>query len=408
MMMLLMFALTANSADKHFKLVIDAGHGGKDHGAAGAITKEKDLTLKYALSLGRMIERNCPDVKVYYTRKSDQFVALKSRADYANDKKADLFISVHINAVPGSRQVRGFQSYTLGRGQRTGNVGILENLDVAKRENSVIYLEDDYKTVYKGFDPNSVESDIMFEFIADKNRERSVELSRLMQTEVCTATGRKDAGSHQNNLAVLRWTSMPAVLLELGFISTPDEEQFMNSAAGLDCYTKGMYNAFIRYKNKYDANIKVPYRDGKLKRTGKTVAVQPPKQVQPPVPQPREVAVSEQPSAKEPPADKVADKKTALPANNIDSSKPVFKVQIFVSRNLLKAGDPNFKGLDGCDAYEDGEYKKYTYGASNNYNEIYRLRKQILDKFPECFIIAFKNGRRMDVNEGIREFKANR
>ena len=408
MMMLLMFALTANSADKHFKLVIDAGHGGKDHGAAGAITKEKDLTLKYALSLGRMIERNCPDVKVYYTRKSDQFVALKSRADYANDKKADLFISVHINAVPGSRQVRGFQSYTLGRGQRTGNVGILENLDVAKRENSVIYLEDDYKTVYKGFDPNSVESDIMFEFIADKNRERSVELSRLMQTEVCAATGRKDAGSHQNNLAVLRWTSMPAVLLELGFISTPEEELFMNSDVALDCYTKGMYNAFIRYKNKYDTNIKVPYRDGKANRPGKVVAVQPPKPVQPPVAQPLEAAVNQQPPAQEAPASKAKDKQVALPTGKTDPSKPVFKVQILISRNVLKADDRNFKGLEGCDVYEEGEYRKYTYGASNDYNEIYRLRKQILDKFPECFIIAFKNGNKIDVNEGIREFKANR
>ncbi|MFQ7113567.1 N-acetylmuramoyl-L-alanine amidase family protein [Hallella bergensis] len=410
-MVLLMFALTANGADKRFKLVIDAGHGGKDQGAPGAMSKEKDLTLKYVLSLGRMIERNCPDVKVFYTRKSDQFVALKSRADFANSKKADLFISIHINAVPGNRLVRGFQSYTLGRGQRTGNVGILENLDVAKRENSVIYLEDNYKTVYKGFDPNSVESDIMFEFIADKNRERSVELSRLMQAEVCAATGRRDAGSHQNNLAVLRWVSMPAVLLELGFISTPDEEQFLNSEAGLDCYTKGIYNAFVRYKNKYDNNIRVPYRSSKTKRTAKVVAVRPPQtqvtnQSQEKAPQnsqQNQEAVAGKSVKK-----KAVEKKIDSPTGNADQSKPVFKVQIFASRSQLKAGDPNFKGLVGCDSYEEGEYKKYTYGASNDYNMIYRLRKEILDRFPECFIIAFKDGKKINVNEGIREFKANR
>lgn len=410
-MVFLMFALTANGADKRFKLVIDAGHGGKDHGAPGAVSKEKDLTLKYALSLGRMIERNCPDVKVFYTRKSDQFVALKSRADFANSKKADLFISIHINAVPGNRLVRGFQSYTLGRGQRTGNVGILENLDVAKRENSVIYLEDNYKTVYKGFDPNSVESDIMFEFIADKNRERSVELSRLMQAEVCAATGRRDAGSHQNNLAVLRWVSMPAVLLELGFISTPDEEQFLNSEAGLDCYTKGIYNAFVRYKNKYDTNIRVPYRSSKTNRMAKVVAVRPPQtQVtnQPQEKAPQNSQTNQEAVSDKAVSDKTVEKKIVSPTGNADQSKPVFKVQILASRNLLKAGDPNFKGLVGCDSYEEGEYKKYTYGASNDYNMIYRLRKEILDRFPECFIIVFKDGKKINVNEGIREFKANR
>lgn len=411
LLMLLTFALVAEGANKRFTLVIDPGHGGKDFGASGAVSNEKDLTLKYALSLGKMIERNCPDVKVLFTRKADVFVTLKNRADFANSRQADLFISIHINALPNHRTGYGFQSYTLGRGQNTGDKGIKENLDVAKRENSVIYLEQDYKTVYKGFNPNSVESDIMFEFIADKNRERSVELSRLMQQEVCRATGRKNGGSHQNNLAVLRLTSMPAVLLELGFISTLDEEQFLNSDAGQELYTKGMYNAFIRYVNKYDDNVKVPYRNGEAYRTAKMVPVEQPES-------------SSQTERKAPLQDishagkaavsgnadenNAKDNKVVSSKGGVDDGKPVFKVQILVSSRLLKEDDMNFKGLKGCEFYEEDNYRKYTYGASNNYNEIYRLRKQILEQFPECFIIAFKNGKKIDVNEGIREFKANR
>ena len=245
---------------RRFTLVIDAGHGGHDFGAPGAVTNEKTLTLRYALAFGRMVEERCPDVRVIYTRKRDVFIKLIDRAEIANRNKADLFMSFHINAVEGSRSARGFQTWTLGRGASTGNKGIMENLDVAKRENSVILMEKDYKQVYKGIDQNSAESDIMFEFIADKNRERSVELAKLMQREVCRATGRINAGAHQNNLAVLRLSSMPSCLLELGFISTPDEERFLNSDAALNLYTQGIFNAFLQYKMRFADKITVPYK----------------------------------------------------------------------------------------------------------------------------------------------------
>jgi len=408
----LMFGvITAVCGANRFTLVIDAGHGGRDHGAPGAFSKEKDLTLKYALGFGKMVERNCPDVKVIYTRKTDEYLTLRDRAEIANRNKADLFISIHINALDGIRTARGFQSYSLGRGETTGEAGIRENLDVAKRENSVIYLEKDYKTVYKGFEANSAESDIMFEFIADKNRERSVELSRLMQREVCRATGRQDGGSHQNNLAVLRLTSMPATLLELGFISTPDEEEFLNTDEALDLFSKGIYNAFILYKNKYDDNVAIPYRDSGSDKSGEVVPVTPPKQTSTPAARQQEsvakAATKSEPSTKT--STKEVKKEIAkAPAAVLDQSKPVFKIQIFTSSGQLKDCDRRFKGLEGCDFFEDNGYKKYTFGSSNNYNEIYRLRKQILDKFPECFIIAFKDGKKMDVNEAIRLFKANR
>ena len=194
------FATVSLSADRNFVLVIDAGHGGHDHGAPGAISKEKNLTLRIALAFGKMVERHCPDVKVIYTRTTDRFLELWQRAEIANKNKADLFISVHINALAGGRIARGFQTYTLGQG-RSG-VGIIKNLDVAKRENSVILLEKDYKQTYQGFD-NSAESNIMFEFMQDQNMERSVDLAKMMQRNVCAATGRQDMGAHQDRMCLV-------------------------------------------------------------------------------------------------------------------------------------------------------------------------------------------------------------
>ena len=253
--------VSADAANKKFTLVIDAGHGGHDAGAVGAVSKEKNLTLKFALAFGKMVERNCPDVKVIYTRKTDVFVELYKRAEIANRNKADLFISLHINALPRGRVARGFQTYTLGSSKRTGkNTGVTQNLEVAKRENSVIFLEKDYKQTYHGYDPNSPESNIMFEFIQDKNMENSVELAKYMQRYVCKATGRQDMGAQQDNLAVLRLSSMPGCLIELGFISTRDEEQYMNSKAAEEAYARGIFNAFLAYRKKHDGNITIPFQ----------------------------------------------------------------------------------------------------------------------------------------------------
>ena len=395
-------------ADTRFTLVIDAGHGGHDFGAPGAVSNEKDLTLKYALAFGALVEKNCPDVKVIYTRKKDVFLPLHQRADIANDAKADLFVSVHINALDGNHSAMGFQSYTLGRGNRTGDRGLKQNLEVAKRENSVIFLEKDYKKQYRGLDLNSAEGDIMFEFIADNNRARSVDLSRMMQREVCKTAGRKNGGAHQNNLAVLRLTSMPAILLELGFISTPAEENYLNSRAGVDAISKGIYNAFIQYKQKYDTSIDVPYRvelpaavpDGDDGSDDNTV--------QRPVASPDDGQQQKETSRVRKSVRRDPAPTMPVRTAKADESRPVFKIQILSSSNILKSNDKHFKGLEGCERYDENGLHKYTYGASNNYNEIYRLRKQIVEQFPDCFIIAFKNGKKMDVNEGIREFKRNR
>ncbi len=409
-MILLSLPLYAEAAGKKFVVVIDAGHGGKDTGCVGKISKEKDLTLKMALALGRFLERNCSDVKVIYTRKTDVFLELWQRAEIANRNKADLFISVHINALPGGKIARGFQTYTLGRGRNSGKKGIMENLEVAKRENAVIVMEKDYKQHYAGFDPNSPESNIMFEFIQDTYMERSVELAKLMQRNMCAATGRANGGAHQDNLAVLRLSSMPGCLLELGFISTPDEERFLNSQEAPDKYARGFYNAFIAYKKKYFGGVSTPF----LPEADQTVSlptIVPGKEKQP--------EAKEEPKAEQKPAAKEESQQGSQheqqPQNSqqeqpsaSDGGQPVFKVQIMADTKAVPLNSARFKGVKGIDTYQEGGYHKYTLGSSTDYNEIYRLRKTILNKFPNAFIIAFRDGEKMDVVQAIRVFKANR
>lgn len=416
----LIISLVSSAADanRKFTLCIDPGHGGKDTGAPGSKSVEKNINLSVALAFGRYVERNCPDVTVVYTRKTDVFIPLYERAEIANRKKADLFISVHTNALKGNHSMRGFETYTLGDGRSHAKK---ENLEVAKRENSVILLEKDYQQHYVGFDPNSPESNIMFEFIQDKNLTRSIEFAKMLQTHVCRAANRPNKGVHQQNLAVLRLTSMPACLIELGYISTPEEERMLNDKAQVDNMARGIYNAFVQYKNKYDTRMTVPY---------KTIS-DPISETPEPVQTTGTDNTDMQASADNPNKDNAdntanpernpkpsrtnnAEKKpaktqtVARPTGRIDKTQPVFKVQIIAAQRQLKAGDHNFRGLEGCEFYQENRMVKYTYGASNNYNEIYRLRKAILDKFPGAFIIAFKNGDKMDVNQAIREFKQNR
>ena len=404
------FAAIATAANHNFTLVIDAGHGGGDTGAVGgAGVREKDLTLKFSLAFGRLVEQNCPDVKVIYTRKTDKFVELYKRAEIANKNKADLFISIHINALPKGHTARGFQTYTLGKSRRTGKKnGVMENLEVAKRENEVIYLEKDYQQTYHGYDPNSPESDILFEFIQDKNMENSIELAKYMQKYVCQATRRQDMGAHQDNLAVLRLTSMPGCLIELGFISTRDEEQYMNTSLATEQYARGIFNAFVAYKKRFSGGITVPYMaepKAEPKRDPKP-EVKPESKPREDVIVQEEVAPQEEMKAQEEVKVDSVVKPAPLPEVKQVESGPVFKVQILTSPKALKTNDSRFKGVTGISSYRESGMIKYTVGSSEDYNEINQLRKKLLDKFPEAFLIAFKDGKRVNVQEAIKEFKS--
>ena len=378
------------AANGRFTLVIDPGHGGHDAGALGAMSKEKDINLNVALAFGKYVERNMPDVRVIYTRKTDVFIPLKERANIANRANADLFISVHTNALPAGKIARGFETYSLGMHRAK------DNLDVAMRENSVISMEKGYQQTYQGFDPKSSESYIIFEFIQGKNMERSVDLARMIQRSVCNDANRPDKGVHQAGFLVLRETSMPSCLIELGFITTPDEEQLLNTDSRVDDIAKAIYEGFAQYKNKYDKRVTVPYRSSSDDKEEMPTIV--PKTIKE---QPKTIKQSPK-VARETTKPKVVEKSTAY------NDAPVFKVQILVSSRALRSGDAHFKGETGYESYQEGGMMKYTIGNSANYNEIYRLRKSLLDKFPEAFIIAFKDGQKYDVNQAIREFKQNK
>ena len=365
------------AANQRFTLVIDAGHGGHDAGALGAKSKEKNINLNVALAFGKYVERNMPDVRVIYTRTTDVFIPLHDRANIANKANADLFISVHTNALPAGKIARGFETYSLGMHRAK------DNLDVAMRENSVISMEKGYQQTYQGFDPKSSESYIIFEFIQGKNMERSVEIARSIQNSVCQNANRPDKGVHQAGFLVLRETSMPSCLIELGFITTPDEENLLNDESRIDDIAKAIYEGFAKYKNKYDKRVTIPYRSQASEGNDIPSIV--------PDSYKRTVA----PVKKQTPA-------------SVKSDAPIFKVQILVSSRVLRKGDAHFKGEENYDSYQESGMVKYTIGASANYNEIYQLRKSLLDKFPEAFIIAFKNGKKYDVNQAIREFKQNK
>lgn len=459
---ILLLSVTAFAGSKRFTLVIDAGHGGNDAGAVGKITKEKTINLNVALAFGKLVEQNCPDVKVVYTRKTDVFIPLHTRADIANKNKADLFISIHTNALPRGHVSRGLETYTLGMHRAA------DNLAVAKRENEVILYEKDYKQRYQGFDPNSSESYIMFEFMQDHNMAQSVELAKYVQRRTCASANRQNKGVKQAGFLVLRETSMPSCLIELGFISTPDEEQFLNSAAGVSQLGYGIYQAFVDYKRKYDTNSSASYNtDPQPEVKAPAVAAEPVTQeVKPETKQESKkekkrkkkekekqeekvekeqaekvveekpvLAVVEQPVVlAETPAPSVEKpiapaEKTVAPAEKKDtyvkpkpapapvsepvtrasvavSSAPVFKVQIMAGSSKIPSSSPHFKGVENVDCYEEGGLYKFTVGASEDYNEIYQLRKSLLDKFPQAFIIAFKDGQKTDVRQAVAEFKS--
>ena len=395
---LLWVAMNALAANSRFTLVIDAGHGGHDAGALGSFSKEKNINLNVALAFGKYVERNMPDVRVIYTRKTDVFVPLKERANIANKANADLFISVHTNALPAGKIARGFETYSLGMHRAK------DNLDVAMRENSVISMESGYQQTYQGFDPKSSESYIIFEFIQGKNMERSVDLARMIQRNVCAGANRPDKGVHQAGFLVLRETSMPSCLIELGFITTPDEEQLLNDDSRVDDIAKAIYQGFSQYKEKYDKRVSVPYRPS----SSASADVQDIPNIVPETYKRSETTSKHSENTNSKRTEPAISKRSESTSQALTDDKPVFKLQIMVSSRKLRQGDAHFKGETDYDYYQEGGMVKYTMGASTNYNEIYRLRKSLADKFPEAFIIAFKNGEKYDVNQAIKEFKQNK
>lgn len=358
------YPVIGNTINDRFIVVIDPGHGGNDPGAIGTRGKEKNINLNVARKLGRLIEDNCNDTKVVYTRKSDIFVPLHRRAEIANNAKANLFISIHTNAVAKKNSyVKGTETYTLGL-HRTE-----ENLEVAKKENSVILIEDDYKQRYAGFNPNSSESYIIFEFMQDKNMSQSVNFATLIQQNF-KSYNRIDKGVHQAGFLVLRETSMPSVLVELGYISNPSEETYLLSDKGTTDLANAIYRAFINYKG----------NSSKIKPTTVTSNTR------------QEITTPKEEEEEE----------------TKETSKIKFKIQILASDRVLPQNSKQFKGLNPVSWYKENGLIKYTYAEDEDYNKILKIKRKIVDpKFKDAFIIAFKNDTKININKAIKEFKNN-
>jgi N-acetylmuramoyl-L-alanine amidase len=351
--------LLASPATDPFVLVLDAGHGGKDPGSMGRKAKEKEITLAVTLLAGKYISEKYPDVKVLYTRNRDVFVGLDERADFANKSHANLFISVHTNAVEQS-SARGLEVFAFGVSRSA------ENLAVMKRENSVIYLEDNYKEKYEGFDPNSAESNIIFEFMQNKFVEQSLEFASIMRDELKSCTQWSDRGVKQAGFLVLRKASMPRILVELDFISNAAAEKLLMSEAGQKKYAQGICNAFGKYKAAYDRknnNVKPSEQASQAGNPAESDSGLTAK----PLPRPD------------------------APKNTLTSAQKIYKVQLMALPRLLPANSPHLKGYK-ADYYVENKMYKYTYGESESLEEISRIRQSLLKDFEDAFIVAFEDG----------------
>ena len=380
------------SAQNHkYTLVIDAGHGGHDPGAVYKKLKEKNINLTIALAFGKLVEQNCPDVKVIYTRKTDVFIPLYQRANIANKNKADVFISIHTNSA--KNYATGFETYTMGVRRSD------EKLSAAMRENEVVLQESDYQKHYAGFDPRSPESYIIFDLLNETNMAESVELAQLIQRHACAEAKRPNRGVKQDAFLVLRETSMPACLIEVGYIN--HEQIVLSNSATLQAMAKGIYQAFVAFKNKKTGGQKAQKEEQKVEEQ---------KQEQQSEQKQQEQKQQEQKQQSEQKQEQQSSAKPATPADNkaAATSDPVFKVQFLASSKKLKAGDSQLKGLAGYECYQENGMWKYTIGESTDYNVILKLRKEVQKKFPQAFIIAFKNGVKTDAAAAYQEYKQKR
>lgn len=368
------FILWGSADEKNLGLrtvCIDAGHGGKDPGCIskdGSKTKEKNITLSIAGYLAKSIRGAYPEIKVVMTRSDDRFIELGERAGIANRNGADLFISIHVNSVDsrgnrGWASVKGFSIHTLGQ-SRTGKDLFSFNMEVCKRENSVILLEDDYTTKYQGFNPSEPESYIFFNLMQNANLGHSLDFAEEIDKQMKKGPIKNSRGLSQDPFYVLWKTTMPAVLIEVGFITNTSDLAVMKTEEGRKAIANRIFQAFTLFKKKYDASLNVNSNEI-LPSDEKVMDVQ---------------------------------RKDNLPAQSNNSTIVVSNVegikygtQIFATGKKLPANDKVFKGytpiiIKGTKIY------KYIIGVSDNIDEAKRQNKTIKKIFPESFLVVIENG----------------
>jgi N-acetylmuramoyl-L-alanine amidase len=384
---------------------IDAGHGGKDPGCHGDVHKEKDVALAIALKLGALIEKNIKDVKVVYTRKTDVFVELGDRASIANKAKADLFICIHCNSAClrdkklkkdiCKPDVHGAETYVMGLHKTQAN------LDVAKRENSSILLEDNYKAKYDGFDPDSDEGYILMNLTQNAFLDHSIRFAARAQKHMKKLAGRNDKGVKQAGFLVLWKTAMPSVLIETGFLTNEEEHDFLGSDAGQDFMAVSIFRAFREYKDDIEGRA-VGYNDQFENMT----PFVPVKKVKP------ENTSLEKDSGQvgkkdEPKKDPEHEKGNTLPEKTVTSNSEVwFSVQFYSSDSKVDIAKSNFKNLPGIYEYEDKGMYKYTSGKFKKPEEAMNHQKSVREHgFKDAFVVAFKEGKRIPYGEALKLIK---
>jgi N-acetylmuramoyl-L-alanine amidase len=404
------FAVTQNSnGNRPFIVVIDPGHGGKDPGAVSKGVREKDVVLAIGKKLGRYINEGFPDVKVIFTRNTDVFVPLIDRSKLANRNKADLFISLHANFC-GTPSTRGTETYFLGVTR------LKENLEVSKKENSVIYLEDDYSITYEGFDPDSDISNIIFETNQSAYQDQSLFFADAVQHQLKNNSESLNRGVKQAGFLVLRMSSMPSVLIETGFISSPSEAAYLSSEAGQQAIAQSVFEAFKRFKIK-NSGTNAPVvaenkpKDENQKNPGKKeiatenqpkepeIKPEPAAEVKTEVAKPEPAVVLTKTEIK--PEVKPSEIKEAKPENNPATvQNTYFSVQIGASTTSVEPIAANFKGLKNVRREKtDDKYYRYFVGKEATLELITPIWQQIKLKFPQSFIVSFVDGKRFILDQ---------
>ena len=354
-------SLTSNSVlqdREKFIVVLDAGHGGGDPGNLGNGYKEKDIALKVVLEVGKALEKR-KDIEVIYTRKTDVFLELYERSAIANKADADLFVSIHCNSH--HTQAYGTETFVLGVGNDK------RNLEIAKKENEVIFLEDNYEQKYSGFNPSSPESLHSLSIVQEQYVDQSIVLARKIEDNFSKKVGRKSRGVKQLSLWVIHNTYMPGILVELGFLTNNKEGQFLNSKNGQAKMARAIENAIIDYKTEVEENI------------GTDLFV-----------------------------DNEEDVQEDVVENDSESKSMVFedvtfKVQIAAGKKRLVTRSYNFKGLSNVSREKDGNLYKYYYGETSDYNEAQRLQEEAKQKgYSTCFVVAYKSGEKVAVSEVLK------
>jgi len=374
-----LWSKTVYSTEKEEKrisvVVIDPGHGGKDAGAAVGKAKEKDIVLDLALRLGNSIKATYPEIKVIYTRTKDVFIPLYERANIANKNKADLFISIHVNGTDKT-SVQGTETFVLGQHRSK------DNLEVAKKENSVILLEDDYNTKYEGFDPNSPESYIMFELVQDEYLEQSVMLASEIQNQFRQNAKRIDRSVKQAGFLVLRQATMPSVLVEVGFISHPGERNYMLSETGKSSLSVSIFNAFKDYKRKIEEKSSFVLHT----ETGNSAG-----------------SVAGSKTIIDKPAETINNSSLPDTEKKVKTNNIFFSVQIGASKKKMDTSPSNFKGEKNVFVTESIEMNRYYSGKFDNYEDAVNEKKRIEKKFPESFVVAFENNEIISVKKAMEK-----